>query len=37
MNLAAQNPEIVSRLSAKLTGWVATLPKAYLKTTDRED
>jgi len=36
-NLAAQNPEIVSRLSTKLIGWGATLPKEYLKTTDRYD
>jgi N-acetylgalactosamine-6-sulfatase len=36
-NLAAQQPEIVKKLAAKLSSWVATLPKEYLKTKDKDD
>lgn len=36
-NLAAQHPDIVKRLSAKVEAWVATLPKEYLKTSDKQD
>ena len=36
-NLAAQHPDIVKRLSAKVEAWVATLPKEYLKTKDQQD
>jgi N-acetylgalactosamine-6-sulfatase len=36
-NLAAQHPDIVKKLSAKVEAWVATLPKEYLKTGDRQD
>ena len=32
-NLAAQHPDIVKKLSAKLGAWQATLPKSY----DRSD
>lgn len=36
-NIAAQHPEIVARLSEKVAVWVATLPKEYIKTADKED
>jgi len=36
-NLAAQHPDIVKKLSAKVEAWVATLPKEYLKTKDKLD
>ncbi len=36
-NLAAQRPEVVKQLTAKLEGWVATLPKEYNKTDDKQD
>ena len=36
-NVAAQQPEIVKRLSAKVEAWVASLPKQYLKTDDKLD
>ena len=36
-NLAAQHPEIVKELSAKVEAWGATLPKEYLKTKDKQD
>ncbi len=36
-NLAAQHKEIVQKLSAQVGAWVATLPKDYLKTADKED
>lgn len=36
-NIAAQHPEVVKKLSAKLEAWVATLPKEYVKTADKED
>ncbi len=35
-NLAAQHPGIVKDLSARITSWVATLPKEYIKTNDAE-
>lgn len=36
-NVAKQHPDIVKRLSAKVESWVATLPKAYEKTKDKDD
>jgi N-acetylgalactosamine-6-sulfatase len=36
-NLAAQHPDIVKKLSAKVEAWVATLPSEYLKTKDKLD
>lgn len=36
-NVAAQHPDIVKRLSAKVEAWVATLPKEYLKSDDKQD
>ena len=36
-NVAAQHPDIVKKLSAKVAAWVAMLPKSYLKTGDKQD
>ena len=36
-NVAAQHADIVKKLSAKAEAWVATLPKEYLKTGDKQD
>ena len=36
-NLAARHSDIVKRLSAKVEAWVATLPKEYLKTGNKQD
>ncbi|MEI8290477.1 MAG: sulfatase-like hydrolase/transferase [Verrucomicrobiota bacterium] len=36
-NVAKQHPDIVQKLSSKVEEWVATLPKKYLKTGDKED
>ena len=36
-NVAAQHPDIVRKLTAKVEAWVATLPKEYLKTKDKQD
>jgi hypothetical protein len=36
-NIAAQHPEIVTRLSTTVEAWVALLPKEYLKTGDKQD
>jgi N-acetylgalactosamine-6-sulfatase len=36
-NVAAQHPEIVEKLSSEVEAWVATLPKEYIKTTDKQD
>ena len=33
-NVAAQHPDIVKRLSAKVEAWVATLTKEYVKADD---
>ncbi|GEM_PF-2998601 len=33
-NVASQNAEVATRLSAKVKAWVATLPKEYIKTKD---
>jgi N-acetylgalactosamine-6-sulfatase len=35
-NVAAQHPDVVKRLSTKVEAWVATLPKAYIKTDDKD-
>jgi len=35
-NIAAQHPGIVKDLSAKVSAWVATLPKEYVKVTDAD-
>lgn len=35
-NLAAQHPDIVKRLSAKIEAWQATLPKEYEKIDDKD-
>ena len=36
-NLAAQHPDIVKKLSAKVEAWVITLPKEYIKADDKQD
>jgi arylsulfatase A-like enzyme len=36
-NVAADHPEVVKNLSAKLEAWVATLPKAYVKGEEKDD
>ena len=36
-NHAAQQPEVMARLKTQLEAWVATLPKEYIKTDDKED
>ncbi len=36
-NLVAEQPEVLARLKTRLEAWVATLPKEYLKTDDKED
>lgn len=35
-NVAAEHPEVVRQLSAKVQAWVATLPKEYIKSDDAE-
>jgi len=35
-NLAAEHPDIVKNLNGKLDAWVATLPKEYIKFTDKD-
>jgi arylsulfatase A-like enzyme len=35
-NVAAQHPDIVRRLTAKVEQWQATLPKDYAKTPDND-
>ena len=35
-NVAAENPEVVRQLSAKIQAWIATLPQDYIKTKDAE-
>ena len=35
-NVAARHPEVVKELSAKVTDWVATLPKEYIKANDAD-
>ena len=32
-----QHPDIVKKLSSEVEDWVATLPKKYLKTGNKED
>jgi arylsulfatase A-like enzyme len=36
-DLAAEHPDIVNKLAAEAEAWVATLPKEYEKTKDRDD
>lgn len=36
-NIAAQHPDIVKRLSSTVEAWVATLPKEYVKTKDKDE
>ena len=36
-NLATKHPDIVKRLSSTLEAWVATLPREYVKTKDKEE
>lgn len=36
-NVAAQHPEIVKKLAAQTATWVATLPKEYEKTKDKDE
>jgi N-acetylgalactosamine-6-sulfatase len=36
-NVAAEHPDIVTKLRAPLEAWVATLPKAYVKTKDKDE
>ena len=35
-NVAARHPEIVKQLTAKVEKWKATLPRDYVKTSDRD-
>jgi hypothetical protein len=35
--VAAQHPDIVKKLSATVEAWVATLPKGYIKTKDKDE
>lgn len=35
-NLASWHPDIVKILSAKVQAWVATLPKEYVRTDDKD-
>ncbi len=35
-NLVSKHPDIVKKLSAKVDAWVATLPKEYIKTDDKD-
>ncbi len=35
-NLVSKHPDIVKKLSAKVEAWVATLPKEYIKTDDKD-
>jgi N-acetylgalactosamine-6-sulfatase len=37
LNLVSQHPDIVKTLSAKVEAWVATLPKEYVKTDDKDN
>jgi len=37
INIASKNPAIVKKLSKSLEAWVATLPKSYIKTADKQD
>jgi len=36
-NLADKHPDIVKKLSAKVEAWIATLPKDYVKSKDKDD
>jgi N-acetylgalactosamine-6-sulfatase len=36
-NVAAEHPDIMKKLSAQVEAWVATLPKEYLKSKDKQD
>ncbi len=36
-NVAAQHPDVVKQLSAKIDRWNATLPKDYIKAVDKAD
>lgn len=36
-NLAEKHPDIVKKLSAKVEAWIATLPKEYVKSADKDD
>ncbi len=36
-NLAEKHPDIVKKLSAKVEAWIATLPKDYVKSKDKDD
>jgi N-acetylgalactosamine-6-sulfatase len=36
-NIVSQHPDIVKTLSAKVEAWVATLPKEYVKTDDKDN
>lgn len=36
-NIAADHPDVVKKLSAKLEAWVATLPNAYVKGEEKDD
>jgi arylsulfatase A-like enzyme len=35
-NLVSKHPDIVRKLSTKVEAWVATLPKEYIKTDDKD-
>ncbi len=37
VNLADKHPDIVKKLSSKLQAWIASLPKEYEKTKDKDD
>jgi N-acetylgalactosamine-6-sulfatase len=36
-NVAAQHPDLVKKLSTTVEAWVDSLPKAYVKTKDKDD
>lgn len=36
-NLASQHPDVTKALSAKVSAWVATLPKEYIKSNDSDN
>jgi N-acetylgalactosamine-6-sulfatase len=36
-NIVSQHPDIVKKLSAKVEAWIATLPKEYVKTDDKDN
>ena len=37
INLAAQNPAVLKRLTAQLAAWTATLPTVYEKGDEKDE